>query len=83
MVLPVQLKIEDSKNAPKERCRNSNEFFSQSLPNVILDMVREFSDLNRVSSGSDITSRPKDYLKEDRRIFWQKLTKLCDGVERV
>ena len=83
MVLPVELKIEDSKNAPKERRRHSNEFFSRSLPNVILDMVRESSDLNRVSSGSARTSRPKDYLKEDRRIFEQKLIKLCDGVEEV
>ena len=83
VILPIELKVEDSKNCSKLCRRNSNEFFSQSLPNIILDMVREFSDLNKVSIGSSRTTKPKDYLKEERKILEQKLIKLCDAVEEV
>lgn len=84
VILPLELKVEDSKNASKHCRRNSNEFFSPSLPNIILDMVREFSDLNKVSVGSARTTKPRDYLKsQDRKALEQKLIKLCDLAEEV
>lgn len=84
VILPVEIKVEDVKNVPKHSRRLSSDFFSPTLPNIILDMVREFSDINKISVGSSRTTKPKDYLKsDDRKVLEQKLIKLCDAVEEV
>ncbi|KAI1303934.1 Serine/threonine-protein phosphatase BSL1 -like protein [Halotydeus destructor] len=81
---PVKVQQEDVLRVPQDLRRMSAELFEPTLPNLVLDWVRDYSEYTRVLTGTSRNGRkPKSYLSGDRPALIDRINQLCNIAEVV
>ncbi|KAI1296758.1 Serine/threonine-protein phosphatase PP1 isozyme 9 [Halotydeus destructor] len=81
---PTPLEEQDSKKVSRDLRKQSNEFFTESLANLCLDLIREFAEASGVITGVTGKKKNANYLlSADKGKFYANFVKICDQVEEI
>ena len=80
-VEPLALQFENNKRAPSKH--QSEASFSSYAPNIIIDLVRSYAEVNNILPGASRVNNPKNYLVGDISNSIVMMQNLCAAAEKV